>query len=300
MEPTDFRQLDWGRLTPLRLKAPTVAEGIYAGAHRSARRGAGIEFGGHRSYVPGDDLRWLDWRALIRHGRPYIREFETETDRTLRLLLDASTSMAYRSPDAPGAKLAYAALLAGALGRVALAAGDPVGLHWLGGDGQVLPPAGGRDAFDRLLHALESVRPGGNVDLATVERVAAGTASRSRRGSVIVLFSDLFDLPEESADRLVSLATGGRTLVAVRVLDPAEASFPFQGPVRLRASEGDAVTETDGAAARAGYLAALEENARYWDRRLVERGGRLVRCVTTNDPVETVRAVLAGVEGRAA
>src|SRR5918911_423069 len=116
--------IDWGNITPLRLRARVVAEGVYAGAHRSLRRGPGVEFGGHRPYVPGDDLRWLDRRALLRHDKLIVREFETETDRGLRLVLDASASMGFRSREAPAAKLAYAALLAAALARVALASGD--------------------------------------------------------------------------------------------------------------------------------------------------------------------------------
>src|SRR5579863_8568126 len=120
--------LDWGSLAPLRLRSRLVAEGVYAGAHRSARRGAGVEFGGHREYVPGDDLRWLDRRSLLRHDRLLVRQFETDTDRALGLLVDASASMGFRSARAPGAKLAFAAVVAAALGRVALAGGDPVGL----------------------------------------------------------------------------------------------------------------------------------------------------------------------------
>jgi uncharacterized protein (DUF58 family) len=133
--------LDWGKLVPLRLKARSVADGVYAGGHRSPRRGGGIEFGGHRSYVPGDDLRWLDRHALMRHGRLLVREFETETDRALCLVVDASASMAYRSAKAPGAKLAYAALIAAALARIALAGSDPVALDWLGGESPRALPA---------------------------------------------------------------------------------------------------------------------------------------------------------------
>src|ERR1041384_1398969 len=126
--------LDWGKLAPLRLRAKTVADGVYAGGHRSRRRGAGIEFGGQRSYVPGDDLRFIDRHALLRHGTLLVRQFETETDRTLCLLVDASLSMSYRGEGAPGAKYAYAALIAAALCKIAVGAGDRVSLDWFGGE----------------------------------------------------------------------------------------------------------------------------------------------------------------------
>lgn len=67
------RRLDWGELAPLRISARHAADGVYAGGHRSQRRGAGVEFGGHRAYTPGDDLRFIDRHALMRHGRLLVR-----------------------------------------------------------------------------------------------------------------------------------------------------------------------------------------------------------------------------------
>lgn len=292
--------LDWGQLGPLRLRARQAADGVYAGSHRSPRRGPGVEFGGHRNYVPGDDLRWLDRHALMRHGRLLVRQFETETDRALRLVVDASASMGFASPSAPGPKLAYAAVLAAALARIALAAGDPVALDWIGGeDRHPLPALGGREAFERVVSALETARPGGDLRLDTpaVERAFAAVARHARRGSIVVLLSDLIDLPAGSLDRFAALATFGRTLVAVRVLDPIEASFSFDGPVRLRSSEGEVLVETDAAAAREGYLAALERIAVAWQERMSSVGGRLVRASTSDDPVNVLREIVLGLGG---
>src|SRR5579872_3524991 len=143
------KALDWGELAPLRLRARQVAEGVYAGMHRSARRGAGVEFGGYREYVPGDDLRWLDRRSLLRHERLVVRQFETETDRALCLVVDASASMGFRGSRGAGAKLAYASVLGAALARLALASGDPVSLTLLGGGAHAtsVPRSVGREQF---------------------------------------------------------------------------------------------------------------------------------------------------------
>ena len=300
---TQELSLDWGSLVPLRLKARSVADGVYAGAHRSPRRGSGVEFGGHRSYVPGDDLRWLDRRALMRHGKLLVREFETETDRALRLVIDETASMAFRSKQAPGAKLAYAALVAAALARIALASGDPVALDWMTPDtNRSLPSMGGREAFDRIIGALEDARAQGELEggVAAVDRVVAPVARYARRGSIVVLLSDLIDLPDGTADRIAALGTRGRTIVAVQVLDPIEATFPFDGPVRLRSTEGTSIVETDAGAARAGYLGALEALQHAWSERLTARGGRLVVASTTDDPVTVVREVVQAAQGRAA
>jgi uncharacterized protein (DUF58 family) len=292
---------DWTSLSGLRLRARAVADGVFAGLHASRRKGSGVEFGGHRAYVPGDDLRLLDRRAMARHDRPYIRELATETERALRIVLDASASMEWKSEGAPMTKLAYAGVLAAALGRVALASGDPVGLELLGGQGaRPLPASAGRESFERLLFALESVRGRGNLadDVAAVDRALAPLVRRARRGAVLVLFSDLLDLPDEALRRFAALGTGGRTLVAVQVLDPEEARFPFDGPIRLRGIERQVEVETDPDAVRALYLEALAAITARWSKALEGRGGRVIPAVTDGDPIEVVRAILrAGVEG---
>lgn len=294
-------RIDWGSVAPLRLRARTIADGLYAGMHRSRRKGPGVELGGHRPYVPGDDLRWLDWRALMRHDRLIVRELETETDRGLRLIVDASASMAYRGQGAPASKLAYGALIAAVLARLALASGDPVGLSWIGGDPKArpLPPMGGREAFDRIVGTLESIGAVGDIsaDDASIERALAPIAQRARRGTIIVLVSDLLDLPKTSLDRFLALGPSGRTLSAVQILDPDEASLPFEGTVRLRALEGGTVVETDADAMRERYLAALDALGRRWKERLESHGGQLVRARTDDDPALVVRKVVAGIAG---
>lgn len=286
----------------MRLRARTIADGLYAGMHRSRRKGPGVELFGHRPYVPGDDLRWLDWRALMRHDRLIVRELETETDRGLRIVLDASASMSYRGKSAPGSKLAFASLLAAVLGRVALASGDPVGLSFLGGPphARPLPPMGGREAFEKLVGTLESMGAVGDISEsdASVERSLGAIAQRARRGTIIVLLSDLLDLPKATLDRFVALAPGGRTLAVVQVLDADEASFPFEGTLRLRSLEGGKVVETDADAMRDRYLEALAALTNRWERRLEGHGGKLIRARTDGNPADIVREVVAAIAGR--
>lgn len=288
--------LDWGTLAPLRLRARVVAEGVYAGAHRSARRGAGVEFGGHRAYTPGDDLRWLDRRSLLLHDRLLVRQFETETDRALRLVVDATASMGYRGGDAPGAKLAWSALVAAALARIAVGSGDPVGLTYLGGGAGMrgVSVAGGREVFERILGSLEAVSAGGDArtDLSVLDRGISGIVRASRRGSIIVLLSDLLDLPEGGEERVAAIASRGRVLVVVQVLDPDEVDLPFGGTVRLRALEGGVVVETDVETTRASYKERLASLTANWERVLTARGARLVRAVTSSDPVRVVREIV--------
>jgi uncharacterized protein (DUF58 family) len=291
--------IDWGELAPLRLRARQVAEGVYAGVHRSMLRGSGVEFGGYREYVPGDDLRWLDRRSLLRHDRLVVRQFETETDRALTLLVDASASMGYRGAGAPAAKIAFASLLAAALGRVALAGGEPVSVSFVGGGPAVVPVprAGGRDQFERLVVALEQVETGGDAraDRAMVEKAVHSLLRSTRRGGIVIVLSDLLDLPDDAADRISGIAPNGRVLVVVQILDPHEVDFPFSGTVRLRALEGGTVVETDAVTARDRYMEALEGLTRRWRDAVVGRGGRFLRAVTSDPPVQVVREIVRAV-----
>jgi uncharacterized protein (DUF58 family) len=278
-----------------------VADGVYAGSHRSLRRGPGVEFGGHREYVPGDDLRWLDHRALLRHDRLLVREFETETDRGLRLIVDASSSMAFRGKRAPAAKFAFAALIAGALARLALASGDPVGLEWLGGQAaRPLPAMAGREAFERIIGALESTRAAGDlrVDPSSLDQALGAIARRAKRGTIIVLLSDLIDLPDEALDRFTALGLGGRVLFVLQVLDPDELDFPFEGTVRLRALEGSAVVETDADSTRTRYLEKLAKIADDWSDKLTQHGGQFLRVRTSDDAANVVRRTVSAIAGR--
>ena len=292
------RAIDWGALAPLRLRARAIAEGVYAGMHRSARRGAGVEFGGYREYTPGDDLRWLDRRSLLRHERLVVRQFETETDRALRVVLDATSSMGYRGQRAPGAKMAFGALVTAALARIAVASGDPVALTLLGGEpSRSLPARGGREQFERIIGLLKGAVPGGDAhtDQALVARAMEGLVRGARRGSVLLAISDLLDLPEGSLERISALAAHGRVLVVLQVLDPDEADFPFEGTLRLRALEGEFVVETDAETTRQRYLASLAELQHRWERAVEQRGGRFLSARTDDDPVTVVRRVIEAV-----
>lgn len=297
------RYIDWAALGRLRLSARRIAEGAWVGLHPSHRRGAGLEFAGHRSYVPGDDLRWLDQRALLRHERLLIKQFETETERTLRLVVDATPSMAFRSDSAPLRKLDMAALLAAALTRIAVRSGDRTGLDFIGGvDATPLPVSGGLPAFERSLIELTRLRAGGEVTASRsdLERALGPVMQRAPRGTLFVVLSDLLELGDAAPQVFAALGTAGRQVIVVQILDPLEASFAFEGPVRLKSSEGSLEVETNADLARAGYLEALGALQERFRQAVRAQGGALVICRTDDDAVTIVRAILRAAEGRGA
>ncbi len=291
---------DWGAFAPLRLRAKTVAEGVYAGMHRSVRKGAGVEFGGQRPYVLGDDLRFIDKRSLLKHDRMMVREFETETDRALWLVVDATASMAFRG-HGPGSKYPFAALLAAATARVALSSGDPVGVVVLGGKdgGRVVRAGAGREAFDRVVWSLSTVEAAGDWSQSAdeIDRLLVPVHERARRGANIVLFSDLVDLPAAATFAIGSLATRGRRVFGVQVLSPDEIDLPFREHARFRSLEGSVVVDADPNAVRATYAKNLEALRQRWSDDFVGRGGALVAASTSDDPVAAVRSLLIAILG---
>jgi uncharacterized protein (DUF58 family) len=298
-KPFEPYRPDWGAFGPLKLRAKTVAEGVFAGMHRSVRKGAGVEFGGQRPYVPGDDLRFVDKRSLLRHEKLLIREFETETDRALWLVVDSTASMAFKGRG-PGSKVAFASLLAAATAKVALSSGDPVGLVILGGESsRVVPASASRETFDRIVHALEEAEPTGDWTSRgqDVTSAMAPIYERARRGSNVVLFSDLVDLPDEALTSFGGVATRGRRAFAVMVLSPDEAKLPFTDHARFSSLEGDLTIEADPEEARRDYLARLDELAGVWADDLMGRGGRLVRATTTDDPVLVIISLMIAIGG---
>jgi uncharacterized protein (DUF58 family) len=294
-------RFDWSKINNLRLRASAVAEGLYVGSHRSLRPGSGIEFSGHRNYVPGDDLRWLDRHALMRHDRLLVREFETETDRVLRFVVDATASMGYQSRGAPATKLQYASLLAAVLAKVAIAGGDPVAVDWLGGTGcRWLPPVSGGQAFDRIVGALELAQAAGefHADLAAIDQAFTPVLRYARRGTSIVVFTDLAELPDAIVARTSALSTRGRRVVLARILDPAEADFSFRGPLRLRATEGPLTVTTDAASRADHYRLALHQESTRFAATLAQRGARFLTLRTDSAPVAAVRNLILALGGR--
>src|SRR5258708_1145869 len=180
------------RLGRLPLIAKTIVEGFLAGLHVSPYHGFSAEFAQYRQYIPGDDLRHLDWRVFARTDRYYIRQFEEDTNLNCYILLDISGSMSYQ----PGAmsKLEYSSILVASLAYLQLKQRDNTGLYAFNEKFvDVIPPKGGQRHLSVLLHILESLKATGTANVATLIMTAA---ENFKRRGLVVLVSDLYDDPE--------------------------------------------------------------------------------------------------------
>ena len=217
------------KLGRMNLVARAVVEGFISGLHRSPYKGFSVEFAEHREYVPGDNPKDLDWLALARTDRYYIKQYEEETNLRVHLLLDTSASMAYRYREEGLTKLEYGCYLAAALAFLMTRQQDPVGLITF--DKQInhfLPPRSSTLHLNRLLQCLEGLQPANGTGMSVTFH---DLAERIRRRGLIVIISDLL----EAAGSEKELSRGLRhfrhkkhEVLVFHVLDSAEIDFPFE------------------------------------------------------------------------
>ncbi len=219
------------RIDNLELLARTVVEGFLNGLHRSIYLGLSLDFAEHRPYMPGDDIRRIDWRLYGRTDRHYIKLFEAETNANFMVFLDISSSMGYGSDSVT--KLDYARYLAACLSYFSRRQRDRVGLLTFDNDVVDYVPPSARN-LDLCLHTLaraEARRPG------ELRKPLLKAMDSLRRKGILVLISDFYQDTQEVLDAVRLLQSPGHDVIVFHVLDPAELEFPFEGPSNFQDME---------------------------------------------------------------
>ena len=279
-DPTELR-----KYAGLTLLARQVVEGFLTGVHRSPYKGFSVEFAEHRQYTPGDEIRHIDWRAVGKTDRYYVKEYEEETNLKAYLLVDASGSMAYRGSNKALSKFEYAQHVAASLSYLMLHQMDAVGLITL--DTRVrdlIPPKANPKHLLRVLTTLENTAPGGETAMAPLWHELAGHHLK-RRGMVFIL-SDFFDQLDPLMKALQHLRHRNHEVVLLHVLAPEELEFPFKRLTQFRNLESrEQKVLVDTRRLRDDYLANFER----FRNDLKERAGRLhvdYHLLRTDEPVD--------------
>ena len=245
----------------LDLRAKFIVEGFLAGLHHSPFHGFSVEFSEHRKYVPGDDLKDLDWTVFAKTEKYYVKKFQAETNLTGYLLMDLSASMAYTYRQEL-TKFDYAICLAAALGYLMIHQQDPVGLVTF--DTAIrasLPPRSKRTQLGTMLSLLANLKPTGQTDVAgCLHQFAAMIRSKS----LIMLFSDLLTDPAPVMQSLHHLRHRGNEVILFHILDEAEVSFPFEGLIEFEDVEAPDKLTVDARGMRGDYLEAIDEFREYY------------------------------------
>jgi uncharacterized protein (DUF58 family) len=237
----------------LELIARTAVEGFLQGLHRSPYVGFSVEFASHRDYLPGDDLRHLNWKVYGRQDKLYVKQYDAETNLDLHLLLDWSGSMTTAS--AGLGKHRYAACLAAALAHLALRQRDAVGLTLFAGRVlDSLRPRAKPNQLDEILHLLTATPLHGRSGSA---RALHEMAELMPRRGLVVVISDLFYDTDDLFRGLDHVRYQGHDVLLFQVLDPLERRLPLEGAVRFVDLETGEELMTQVEDVRAGYQEAL-------------------------------------------
>ncbi|WP_233268714.1 DUF58 domain-containing protein [Mucilaginibacter lacusdianchii] len=237
----------------LPLLAKTVIDGFMNGFNKSTVKGPGLEFSQYRSYQPGDDLRWLDWRMYARSDRYYIRESEVETSISVRFLIDASASMNHH--DGTLRKIEYAKFLAASLAYLANLQGDAVGLYVFQ-DGGLFSLSSKPDPqhLQRVYYQLENIKPAGNFTQPVhYKELFAG----SGRKELLVFITDMYEPDGEITKLLDSLAALRHEIILFQLMGQNELDFDFKGYSALEDLETGEVIQV-GPQAKKQYQEALQ------------------------------------------
>lgn len=284
------------RIRDLELRALSVVEGYWKGLHRSQRHGFSAEFAEYRSYVPGDDIRYLDWKVLARRDKCFIRKFREETNLRSHVLLDLSRSMGYGS--LAYSKLEYARTLAATLSVFLHQQGDETGLLTFDEVARdYLPPRHRSGHLHAILAALGRPALGKSAGLhAPVETILG----RGRMRGLILVISDFLTPMEELKGPLTSLAACGHDITLLQTLDPAEIHFTFDASVNFEDMESGRVIPTDPARMREGYLRKFEAHQQGL-KSCCDSLGIIHHLLSTDQPLESaLHAYLADRRSRGA
>jgi len=212
------------KLANMELRARLVVEGFITGLHKSPYHGFSVEFAEHRQYMPGDEIRHIDWKVYGRTDRYYIKQYEEETNLKSYIILDASRSMQYASPGNI-TKLEYGSYLVASLSYMMLKQQDAVGLTIF--DERIttyLPPHATRAYLRQILVTLEKLEPGNGTGAGTSLHQVA---DRIKRRGLVIIISDLLDKPDEVLAALKHFRHKKNEVIVMQVLDPRELTFAF-------------------------------------------------------------------------
>ena len=278
----------------LELIAKFVVEGFISGLHKSPYHGFSVEFAQYRQYMPGDDIKHLDWKAYGRTNRYYIKQFEEETNLNCYLLLDTSESMTYGSGDLT--KLQYASYLIASIAYFMAKQRDAVGFAYFDERlHEYLPARSSPAHLHSILLTLERLKTN---KLTRMGEPIHQIAERLTKRGLVILISDLYEEePDTVVNALKHLRYDGHEVIVFHILDNQELEFAFDRVTRFVDAETDEEVIATPQAIRQSYLSHLHDFINYYKLEL-SRSDIDYNTIDTATPVEyALSAYLAKREG---
>ena len=287
-------------LRDLELLARTTVEGLRQGLHRSPFHGYSAEFSQYRHYRPGDDLKYVDWKAFGRTDRLYSRQFRETTNMSALFVVDVSRSMDF-PPSASGSlsKFALARAAAAVLAALVIDQGDAAGILAASEDAagatHYVPARSGRHHLHLCLAELARLPCNGVVGITAAARRAA---TLLRRRSMVILISDFYE-DDDALAAIRRLSRMGHDVIVVHVMAHEELALPAGGAIELEDLESRAVLSTNTDAVAADYAHSIAGFLAHVQASVVREGLDYLRLLTSEPLESALRRFLVGRRGRA-
>lgn len=269
----------------MQIRARSLVEGIIAGLHRSPHRGGSIEFSEYIEYSPGQEIRHIDWRVFAKSDKYYVKQFEDETNLRTYMLLDGSGSMDFASEDVALTKMRYASFLSATLAYLLIRQGDAVGaLTFDDGAQSYLPASAKTSHLDDLFFLLDRLPGKGRTNISAALQ---SVAERAKPRSLLILFSDMLSVDEETMNVLRVLRSRRYEVAVFHAIDPAEIELPYEGLTLFEGLEDDGELLVDPDDLRDRYIELIHEHIDWVKSQCEEGDIEYVRFLTT-EPIEAV------------
>jgi len=253
------------RLSRLDIKARLVVEGFLSGLHASPLKGFSQEFADYRQYMPGDELKRIDWKAYGRSDRFYIKEYQEETNLRAYILLDKSGSMGYGKKIS---KLEYAKYLAASLAYMLIKQKDSVGIATFDRKiEEIIPPSARRTNLMMILRTIAQANAGGET---SVHDVLFQLAQKIKRRGLVIVLSDMLDDPEDVLRALRSFRYRKHEVIVFQIIDKDEKDFPFEESAIFSDLETDSEMVVTPGLMRSRYRKRFKEFLELSHRNLLE------------------------------
>ncbi len=253
------------RIATLKIHATRLVEGLLSGQHKSPHKGSSVEFAEYKDYTPGDDIRHIDWKVVGKTDKYHVKQFEQSTNLKCNILLDASGSMAYKSPlknSSAMDKADYARTLVAALSYLLLKQYDAVGLiSFNKGVTDHIPPRSKPSHFQPILYSVGQTQFSGETRIKqTVEELIEGLP---RRG-MLIMVSDLLSRDDDVLKTLKLISSKGLEVILFHILHPDEVLFPFDGDIVFESLEDDPPIGLDPVEIRQQYQELIQDIIRHY------------------------------------
>jgi len=252
-------------LSNLELIARYIVEGYLTGLHKSPFHGFSVEFSQRRPYLPGDDLKFVDWKVYARTDRYYVKQFEEETNLRCHIILDVSKSMKYGSGQIK--KSDYASYLAAALAYLMIRQRDATGIVTF--DDHIkkrLPPRTTNSYLNQILLTIDEAEYGNDTH---ISKALNQIAEQIDRRGLIILISDLLDDPQDVLNGLKNFRFYEHEILVFHILDEQEINFKFSGDIRFKDLESENFIKTQPEFIKEVYRERINEFIEFYKTNLI-------------------------------